>query len=480
MNSETKRPLEDSNSDDDDDYSGDEHIEVVKRVRRTEKVTLPNAYIDEINIKRLDFDKERICCVTLSRSNIYCCLSCGKYLQGRGRSTVMFKHSIEQKHHVFLNVTNLKVYLLPEGSEVETSADPLLRDILYAVYPTFTAASVKEFPKVCRDLDDRAYLNGFIGLNDLNSNGYMNVVILALSHIPPLRDHFLLSNKYSGTDSPVDTDLTASVALVVKKLWNCRLLRRNVSPQQLMNVVSSVSKTKFSSDAHEDPRLFLLWLLSKLSTNGDDRILQKTLMKQLQGQIEIKSTEIETITNEADQTVKFKRLESESTIKKTKFWLLSLDLPEMKVFKDGNDVNSVPQVRIEELLSKYTEQMEHHTKDSVKTYKVVKYPNFLILYYNRFNNGFTSLKDRNQTIVEFSNEMDFQGNRYRLLSNITHDCITKGKLSDTEDLLVSKWKINVLNTKDNYWYEIDDIEIRKVEEEFIFLKECYIQIWQRL
>jgi len=35
---------------------------------------------------------------------------------------------------------------------------------------------------------------GFVGLNNVKANDYVNVIIQALAHIPPLRDYFILQN----------------------------------------------------------------------------------------------------------------------------------------------------------------------------------------------------------------------------------------------------------------------------------------------
>lgn len=40
-------------------------------------------YLDTINRQVLDFDFEKLCSVSLSRINVYACLVCGKYFQGK-------------------------------------------------------------------------------------------------------------------------------------------------------------------------------------------------------------------------------------------------------------------------------------------------------------------------------------------------------------------------------------------------------------
>ena len=44
-------------------------------------------YLDTVERKRLDFDMDRICSVTLTAHNVYACLTCGLFFAGRGRAT---------------------------------------------------------------------------------------------------------------------------------------------------------------------------------------------------------------------------------------------------------------------------------------------------------------------------------------------------------------------------------------------------------
>lgn len=83
-------------------------------------------YLDTINRHMLDFDFEKVCSVSLSQINVYACLTCGKYYQGRGKSSHAYFHSMDKDHHVFINLSTLKVYVLPDGYEVD---HPSLNDI---------------------------------------------------------------------------------------------------------------------------------------------------------------------------------------------------------------------------------------------------------------------------------------------------------------------------------------------------------------
>jgi hypothetical protein len=74
----------------------------------------------QINRVILDFDFEKVCSVSLSNINIYGCLVCGKYFQGRGRKSYAYAHSIHEDHHVFINLETTKVNYLTRLKDVLT------------------------------------------------------------------------------------------------------------------------------------------------------------------------------------------------------------------------------------------------------------------------------------------------------------------------------------------------------------------------
>ncbi|KAK2510503.1 Usp39 [Columba guinea] len=96
-------------------------------------------YLDTINKSVLDFDFEKLCSISLSHINVYACLVCGKYFQGRGLKSHAYIHSVQLSHHVFLNLHTLKFYCLPDNYEI---IDSSLEDITYVLKPTFTAQQI--------------------------------------------------------------------------------------------------------------------------------------------------------------------------------------------------------------------------------------------------------------------------------------------------------------------------------------------------
>lgn len=83
----------------------------------------------------MDFDFEKFCSVSLKNLNVYACLVCGKYYQGRGPKSHAYTHSLEAGHHVYINLRTEKVYCLPDGYEI---VDPSLDDIRHVLNPRYS------------------------------------------------------------------------------------------------------------------------------------------------------------------------------------------------------------------------------------------------------------------------------------------------------------------------------------------------------
>ena len=151
---------------------------------------------------------------------------------------------------------------MPDGYPV---SDPSLEDIAFVLAPTFTKASISQLSspahilKPSYDLASKPYIPGYIGLNDIKRSDYMNVIIHALLHIPPLRDHLLLSN-FRGKEP----ELLKRFANLAKKVWNPRLFKSQVSPHEFLQEVGRASAGKFSLERQGDPVEFLGWLLNHL------------------------------------------------------------------------------------------------------------------------------------------------------------------------------------------------------------------------
>ena len=96
-------------------------------------------YLDTIDRNVLDFDFEKLCSVSLSNINVYACLVCGRYYQGRGPKSHAYFHALDEDHHVFINMETQRVYVLPEGYEVQSKS---LDDIKYVANPRYDRKEV--------------------------------------------------------------------------------------------------------------------------------------------------------------------------------------------------------------------------------------------------------------------------------------------------------------------------------------------------
>lgn len=189
-------------------------------------------YLDTINRMVLDFDFEKACSVTGNNFNVYACLACGKYFQGRGKHTQAYTHALQESHHVYMNLGDGRVYCLPDGYEV---VDSSLRDIQHMLNPSFTPAAIAKLdtvPVYARGVDGSDYMPGLIGLNNIKNTDFVNVVVQSLARVPPLRDFFLLPSNYAHVTSPLVVEFGA----LVRKIWSPHNFKGQVSPHELLQV----------------------------------------------------------------------------------------------------------------------------------------------------------------------------------------------------------------------------------------------------
>ena len=189
-------------------------------------------YLDTINRMVLDFDFEKACSVTGHNFNVYACLVCGKYFQGRGKHTQAYTHALQEAHHVYMNLTDGRTYCLPDGYEV---VDSSLKDIQNMLAPTYTKPMISTLdtvPVYSRGVDGSDYMPGLIGLNNIKNTDYVNVVVQSLCRVPPIRDFFLLEANYAHVRSPLVIEFGA----LVRKVWSPFNFKGQVSPHELLQV----------------------------------------------------------------------------------------------------------------------------------------------------------------------------------------------------------------------------------------------------
>ena len=444
-------------------------------------------YLDTINRSVLDFDFEKLCSVSLSKINVYACLVCGKYFQGRGIGTHAYIHSMSVDHRVFLNIATLRFYCLPDNYEIKDSS---LSDITYVLRPTFTSKEIAELDRctrASRAYDGTSYLPGIVGLNNIKANDYCNVILQALSHVSPIRNYFLLeSNTAPLTLGGQADQLLIRFGELIRKLWNPRNFKAHVSPHEMLQAVVIGSDKKFTITQQSDAIQFISWFLNSLDKCLMSHCKKSIIRKVLRGSMRIMSRKVLPIGISLDEKLNLMaKDEYKEKIEETKFLYLTLDLPTPPLFKDPLRENILPQVPLTTLLSKFNGISEKEYKtcrgSQMKRFQVTKMPVYLVLCYKRFTNN-TFFKEKNPTIVNFQiNDLDLTDLLdasvretspkpvYELVANIVH----QGEPDK------GSYKIHILHRGTGRWFELQDLHVNEILPEMIPLSEAYIQIWRR-
>jgi U4/U6.U5 tri-snRNP-associated protein 2 len=447
-----------------------QQVETKKIKLDDETTSSKDMYLDTINRSCLDFDFERLCSVTMSHNHVYCCLVCGKFFQGRGLKTPAYAHSIggEDPHHVFMNLDDEKVYILPDGYQVE---DPSLKDIQSLLHPRFTKERLDEIDRESlltgpnQDLNSKKFYPGFIGLNNLKQNSYINSILVSLAHVKPLRNYFILDLEEEKTSSESESESQSSELVkrfsnFLKKFWNSKLFKAQVSPHELLQQIDLDSKGRFKLDDKSsksdtttgggDPGDFLSWFLNTLHRDlgGNKKPNSSIIYSLFQGELRIDDQSV-LKTGEYGHKPKFD-LDREIKISRNKFLFLSLDLPPPPLFQSHLQNDIIPQVSLNSLLSKYngkttSEFLLPSSKEggassstnelTLRRYQLEKLPEFIVLWVKRFNKNRFGEEEKNPTIVNFPlRSLDFKeyisettGEEeeglnlyYDLVSNVTH------------------------------------------------------------
>ncbi|KAI9306643.1 hypothetical protein BJ944DRAFT_159532 [Cunninghamella echinulata] len=356
-------------------------------------------YLDTIDRHMLDFDFEKVCSVSLLNINVYACLVCGKYFQGRGKSSHAYFHSMHRDHHVFLNLHTLKVYILPDGYEVD---DPSLNDIKYVLNPILTRQQVAALDQNITpsyDLNNKKYIPGFVGLNNIKANDYVNVVIQALVHIPSFRDFFILEE----FEKQARSQLVIRFGTLVRKMWNPKAYKGQVSPHELLQEISNSSGKRFKLTQQGNCIDFLSWFLNKLhhDLGGTKKPNSSIVYKTFQGEVQFESQSIGPADSgrEKGQALVFDE-DRPMTKNKLPFLFLALDLPAAPLYQDEKEANIIPQVPLTTILNKYDGTTIQEVNGEKKRYHITRLPKYIIFHIKRFNkNNFS--EEKNPTIVNF-------------------------------------------------------------------------------
>lgn len=447
-------------------------------------------YLDSINRSVLDFDFLRQCSVTLSNQNVYACLICGKYFSGRGLKTPAYFHALEVGHHVYINMDTTRVYVLPEGYEVKSKS---LDDIKVVADPRFSAAEVKALDKKVGpswDLSGKKYYPGFVGLNNIKANDYLNVVAQALSHVQPLRNFFMLEDLSSRPQ------IAQQFSILVRKIWNSKAFKSHVSPHELMQDISLRSSKRFLLTEQADPVEFLSWFLNNLhsSLGGSKTKPRSSLVQKIfQGSLRVES---QTITARADAGDRLRFEDAAIKSQTSPFMILTLDLPPAPLFQDGMARNIIPQVPLTTILQKYNGVTSQERLNTRMRYRILHpLPPYLIMHVKRFESNKFLQSQHNPTIVTFNpRALDLspyvepnpqvhpsgEPIIYDLVANITFEGVRVRDDSVEGGAERKVWKAQAKEGGDSQqWWEMQDLYVDRVNADLLSTKETYVMIWER-
>ncbi|KAL8953643.1 MAG: hypothetical protein Q9222_000480 [Ikaeria aurantiellina] len=477
-----------------EDRERDEEDEELSAYSAISRQTAPtegysDLYLDTIDRSVLDFDFEKLCSISVSNINVYACLVCGKYYQGRGPKSHAYFHALEIGHHIYVNMQTKKVYVLPEGYEVKSKS---LEDIKFVVDPKLPKEEVIMLDKVAKDawdLSGKKYRPGFVGMNNIKENDYFNAVIQALAHIPPLRNFFMLEDLSSKSE------LVQRFSVLVRKIWNTRAFKVHVSPHELIQQVSRQSNKKFDLLHQSDPVDFLSWFLNNmhLALGGSKTKPGTSIIHRVfQGKLKVESQQI-TAKADAGDRLRFEEA-AEVIVETMRYLMLTLDLPAAPLFQDEIDRNIIPQVPLTSILSKYDGLKAQEHLSMRKRYRLLHpLPPFLLFHIKRFSkNKFVS--ERNPTIVTFPvRSLDMapyvepnpalhspgEPIWYDLVANVTHEAVRTRDDSVEGEAERKVWRVQMRDRARDEWLQVQDLFVERVATETLFTKESYLMVWER-
>lgn len=487
-----KAPFDDDSDDEDLAAAKSKHLAIAK-----EKAGMARQcpYLDTIDRNVLDFDFEKLCSVSLSRINVYACLVCGKYFQGRGHNTHAYTHSVsDEQHRVFVNLATKKFYCLPDNYEI---IDPSLSDIIYVLDPTYPLELINKLEtsgKEMRAFGGSLYRPGIVGLNNIKANDYLNVILQALSHVAPLRRYFLSADNYKDIKRPpgdISPIVVQRFGELMRKLWNPKHFKAHVSPHEMLQSVVLVSKKKFEITKQGDAVDFLNFLINTLhmALGGTKKRSSGIITKTFQGGMRMHTKKIlpTEITDEAKKAELLASGEYDWTVKESPFLYLTCELPPPPLFRDEHYNNIIPQVSLYTILNKFNGETEKEYKtykdNLIRKFELTKLPPYIILYIKRFTKN-TFFLEKNPTIVNFPVKgIDFGdflaedakekhkdvNTSYDLIANVVHEGLPTSGI----------YKVHVLHKGSNNWYEMQDLHVSKVLPEILPLSEAYVQIYER-
>lgn len=466
-NGQTSQPVE---IDDASEVSPEQALRKNKRVRTGAECP----YLDTISRQNLDFDFEKFCSVSLSPVNVYACLVCGKYFQGRGLHTHAFTHAMERDHHVFMKLEDGTVWCLPDGYQVEDRSLDVIRFVLNPKYNPPQVSRIQREAAWVRALDGTEYMPGLVGLNNMKANDYVNVVVQMMARVAPIRSFFLLPDaNYPGCKSV----LVQRFGELMRKLWNPRNFKGQVSPHEFMRAVMAASKGRFTIDAQGDPVDFWIWFVNQLRedlhSTPSSKHTKSILTKCFQGELEIT-----TLAGTGKAAQPNAQGELKDVVDKVPFMVLGLDLPPAPLYKDALEKNIIPQVPIFDLMHKFDGQRAVDLPQTgVRRFRITRLPRYMVLHVKRFTKN-QFFREKNPTIVNFPvKNLELadiipipsgSASKYDLIANVVHEGLPDKGF----------YRAQVHRQGEDTWYDVQDLRVTDVLPQMVALSETYIQLYE--
>jgi U4/U6.U5 tri-snRNP-associated protein 2 len=191
-------------------------------------------------------------------------------------------------------LTCSQFYVLPEGYLV---SDPSLDGILHVLNPRYKASALpvmSSLPNPSYTITSLPYLPGYIGLNNIKKNDYLNVIIQLLLHVPPLRAFLLNPGTPELQEEKRPTELVKRLSTLCKRFWNPRLFKAQISPQEFLQEVGKRSNGKFKTTEQGDPVEFLGWLVNTLHRDlgGSKKKASSIIYSTFQGKVQIETQQV--------------------------------------------------------------------------------------------------------------------------------------------------------------------------------------------
>lgn len=391
-----------------------------------------------MNLSLLDFDQEAVCSVTLATGkNIYCCLECGRYFQGRQIGTPAYEHSISTFHSEFLNLSTGLAYSLPAGDELKKEKEDqnllsVLRENLNPQRYEFDLAAMQ-------DLQGRPYIRGLVPI--LSTNDAVAALVMLLARIQPVVEQLLMLKE--------GPKRLLVISRVMRKLW---MRERMLKGRILLPPLNSTNNTNNNNNQQVAVERMLPMLLQGLD------------LQCLQGQLSLTTTK--TTSKTSNDVV------AESKIN---FTMLSVDLPPVPLFPDPNGKLPIPQVPLSELLSqKYNSgKVYYDSKGSPIAYDLLFLPEYLILTIN----GRCQKGSLNGTVLLFDPEVlqvPFTNGFGHIKSHSTYQLQAMVCLNSAGKYVC------IVRRQQKEFYLYDSTSVKPIQTDSLLLFDSVIHLWTKV